>query len=75
MRNFLEISGDFVWKQRSCGIPRAPRAEGTNLPHRLTRMQKKQRELGADAQESLAAAQFISKAPGGLDVVVTFVGI
>lgn len=34
---------------------------GTNLPHRLTRMQKKQRELGADPKECLAAAQFISK--------------
>ena len=36
--------------------------QGTNLPHRLTRMQKKQRELGADPKECLAAAQFISKA-------------
>lgn len=35
---------------------------GTNLPHRLSRMQKKQRDVGADPKECLAASQFISKA-------------
>ena len=35
--------------------------QGTNLPHRLTRMQKKQRELGAEPKECVAASQFISK--------------